>query len=498
MPRFNQKRSPRQDQIDLESREDATVNYEGGLAFKVTPELELVQRCCAAMMGEPKFYESGKDDLRVIRELSEKTNTDFLLSLAHYVRKEMKLRTSAILLYTLAAMRGSEHFTPNHKSNVRDYGPKVLIRADEPSEAIGAWLALHSGQKQKRWSRSFLKGIADALGTFDEYQLAKHDHGGASVKLRDVIQIVHPKPKDEEQAALYKRALEGTLKTPETWETKLSATKGESKQQAWDDIAEKMGLMALVRNLRNFEQQKAEKAIKIAIEKLGNSNIVQKSRMLPFRFLEAINHVSATSLQDALRGAVELSVANMPKWPGKTAVFVDLSGSMEWEASRQSGITLKRIASLMGAMSLHMSDEAFVGGFACEYKRVKLSKRDSILSNAEKIAALQVGGSTNAYLAIEDLLIRKEKYDRVVIFTDMQTYDSLSSGRSVAAAWRQYARQFPKAVLFNCNLSGYGTAHIPENEPNVVHLTGWSEGIMDFISKFGDMAELVNVIREKW
>jgi len=313
-----------------------------------------------------------------------------------------------------------------------------------------------------------------------------------------VIQIVHPKPTDEERAALYKRVLEGALKTPETWETKLSATKGESKQKAWDDIAEKMGLMALVRNLRNFEQQKAEKAIEIAIDKLHNGEIVRKSRMLPFRFLEAINHVSSMVLEDALRDAVDLAVVNMPKWPGKTAVFVDLSGSMEYHTSKHSNMTFKRIASLMGALALHMSDDAYVGGFACSYKQIKLSKRDSILSNAEKIEHTAVGCSTNAYLAMEDVLVKSLEFDRIVVFSDMQTYDSTGYGRGVAAAWKQYKRKFPKTVLFNVNLAGYGTAHIPENEPSVVHMTGWSEGVIDFISKFGDMQKLVDVIREKW
>lgn len=498
MPRFNQKRSPRQDKIDLESRDDATTNHEGGLAFKVTPELELVQRCCAAMIGEPKFYaKSGADDLRVIRALSENTNTDFLLSLANYTRHAMKLRTSAILLYTLAAMRGAEHVTANRKSNVREYGPKVLARADEPSEALGAWLALHGGKKA--WSRAFLKGIADALEGFDEYALAKHDHAGAAIKLRDVIQIVHPKPADEERAALYKRALEGTLKTPETWETKLSASKGSDKKGAWNDVAGKMGLMALVRNLRNFEQQKAEDAIKIAMDKLRNGEIVRKSRMLPFRFLEATNHVSDMRLQDALRDAVDLAVGNMPKWPGKTAIFIDLSGSMEWaRVSGKSKMTLKRIAALMGAMSLHMSDDARVYGFACTHKHVALSKRDSILSNAQKIEKTDVGCATNAYLPMEDVLIKGLEFDRIVVFSDMQTYDSSGYGRGIAQAWKQYKRRFPKTVLFNVNLAGYGTAHIPKNEPNVVHMTGWSEGVIDFISKFGNMQQIVDEIREKW
>lgn len=502
MPRFNQKRPS--DYEALESRPDATVNHEGGLAFTVTPEMELVRRCCANMLGEPKFYEpTGQEDLKVIQSLSEKTDTDFLLSLANYVRNKMQLRTSAVLLYVLAAMRGAEHVTANHRSNVRSYGPKVLVRADEPAEAISAWLALHGGEKQ--WSRAFIKGVADALATFDEYALAKHDHNGAAVKLRDVIQIVHPKPVDEERAALYKRALEGKLATPETWETKLSAAgkfEGSKKKDAWDDIAPKMGLFALVRNLRNFEQAKAEAAIQIAVKALRNEKIVRKSRMLPFRFMEADQHVSLQSVKNALRDAVDLSVANLPKWPGKTAVFVDLSGSMTFHVSSKSQMTNRRIAALMGAMALHMSEDAYVMGFGDTTRHIPLSKRDSILTNADKIERTNVGCSTNAYLSFEHILDRKLAFQRVLVFTDEQTYDSacLYSQKAMAPTWRQYARAMQnfRPVLFNVNLAAYGMSQMPKDEPNVVHLSGWSEGILEFVSQFGDAKALVDLIREKW
>jgi hypothetical protein len=39
------------------------------------------------------------------------------------------------------------------------------------------------------------KGLARAFGKFDEYQLAKYDRDGV-VKLRDVLRLARPKPKE--------------------------------------------------------------------------------------------------------------------------------------------------------------------------------------------------------------------------------------------------------------------------------------------------------------
>ena len=65
------------------------------------------------------------------------------------------------------------------------------------------------------------KGLAAAFTKFDEYALAKYDRAGA-VRLRDVLFLSHAKPRDAEQAALWKRLIEGELATPDTWEVALS------------------------------------------------------------------------------------------------------------------------------------------------------------------------------------------------------------------------------------------------------------------------------------
>jgi hypothetical protein len=61
---------------------------------------------------------------------------------------------------------------------------------------------LYWGEKRQPLSRQVKLSLAKAFQKFDAYQLAKYDRPGM-VKLRDVLFMVHAKPKDEEQAATW-------------------------------------------------------------------------------------------------------------------------------------------------------------------------------------------------------------------------------------------------------------------------------------------------------
>src|SRR5437667_12056317 len=70
------------------------------------------------------------------------------------------------------------------------------------------------------------------------------------VKLRDVPFLCHAKPKDEAQAALWKKLVENTLEPPDTWEVALST--GKDKRENFERLLRegKLGGMAVLRNLR--------------------------------------------------------------------------------------------------------------------------------------------------------------------------------------------------------------------------------------------------------
>lgn len=471
----------------------ATTNHAGGLAFTVSPKLELIRLTTAGFLGEAQHYQPNSDArIRRIIELANEVDQSFLLKLANFVRNKMKIRTAAMLLAVLGAKAGTDG------AMTRAYIPKIATRADEPGEILAAYMALYGqGQKLTKAPRALLKGLSDAIGGFNEHQLAKYKGGSKGIKLRDVFRLVRPVPKDEEQSALYRKVVKDELGPAETWESEISANG--STAETWNQIAPKMGLMALIRNLRNFEQKGAKEAIDIAVRALQDKDAVLGSKQLPFRFLSALHHVESNRLKDALRVAIELSVQNLPHWPGKTAIFVDVSASMTQPVSKRSAMTCRDVATVMGSIACHLCEDYIVGAFASSYTDVDISKRDSILTNEETIRRALPSGGTYAYLCIDRLIKAKERVDRVVILSDEQTYGhNLWSGTSVAERWVDYKAIAPSAKLITLNLAGYSTAHTPEDRSDVMQLSGWSESIFDFVALSDNEDAMIREIEANW
>lgn len=486
----------------LSTRGDAVSNHEGGLAFTASPQLELYQRACTCLI-EDRFYTRAAQQLTDLRAAIHQCDRSYVLKLANYARNEMHLRTlPMILLAEASVMHGGA--SNEAKTDVRDYVSKVVRRADEPGELLAYWInQLGQGTKAKL-PNALKKGLSDALKRFDEYQLAKYNTSNrtGSVRLKDVLKLVHAKPDTPERAWLYKRVLEDCLATPETWEVVISA-QGASAE-SWNAIAPKMGIMALVRNLRNFEKHDAQLAIAHAVSVITDPIKVRESKLLPFRWLAAEREVSSQGLKDALREAINLSLANVPVWQGRTAIFVDLSGSMSSPLSAKSKLLYVDVASLMGAMATKLSaGDYLVGGFGQSYADVPVSRHDSVLTNGEKIRHTAVGHSTNAWLTLESLRKRGKVFDRVLIFSDMQCYDSHGGGhQSLAEQWVRYRKEVnPKALLYSVDLAGYGTLQFPETAKGnngVVQLAGWSERVLDLIDAYENRQSAVELIANRF
>ena len=488
--RFNRKAHT----ANAAARPDAMLNRAGGLAFRATPELALYLRACAALF-EDQHYRDGSKQLGELRTAIHACSRDFVLRLAHYARVEMKLRSLPTVLLAEAS-RMVEHRTDESKAMVRAYAPKIVRRADEPAEVLAYYKMAYG----RTWPNALKKGLGDALARFDEYQLAKYDRA-KEVKLRDVIRITHPVPADAERAALYGRAIKGELATPKTWETHISAEGSNAK--SWNEIARSMGTMALLRNLRNFERHGAVDALRIARYRFRSAEAVRKSRILPFRWLSALQVISDSETKDAVREAIELSVANVPRFDGTTAIFCDNSGSMHSGLSKRSTLKYIDIASVMGALAVHLSSGKYrVGAFGATYSDVDVSRRDSVLTNAQRIARTNVGHATHAYLTIDSLIRRRIEVDRVFVFSDMQCYGMTghwTGGQSLAETWAKYVASVnPKAMLYSVDLAGYGSLQWPEDSGNVIFLSGWSERIFELVPMVERGADAVERIRTHW
>jgi hypothetical protein len=481
----------------LREHADATVNEEGGLAFKMDPMTELYTRVCTALVGEKQFYdETGKAKDEAILKLVAKvakTNPEFILQLAAYARNEMRLRSIPQVLLVEATAY------PETKQFVRKWTPSIIRRADELTEVM-AYYQTRFGDIGNKKTKGMLcnplkRGMADAFHQFDAYQLAKYDRDGPT-KLRDVLKVCHPKWRDDEQKKMWGMLIKRELPLPKTWEVELT-TKGASKE-VWESILPRMNYMALLRNLRNLVQHKVD--IKPVLHKLTDPKEVKNSKQLPFRFFSAYKALennddvrSSTKILDAMQTALELSIDNLPELNGVTFMSADNSGSMEHLLSEKGTVQLHEVANLFQAMAHKLCDEAITSVFGDNFAVVHASKSDGIITNMQRFRGTDVGCSTNAWKSLQWLNKKKEKVDRIIIFSDEQCYSTEGSGwggygdrgQSLAEQFEEYKRNSnPKCILYSIDLAGYGTSQFPMDDGSVVLLAGFSERLLDFIQRY--------------
>src|SRR5215510_7050000 len=185
--------------------------HEGAPARKISTELQLRRSVLACLLWESQFYEDGVEIAGRIAELVPKVAAEKVAALTVEAREQMKLRHVPLLLVRAMA----RHKT--HRALVSETLARVIQRADELAEFV----AIYWKDGKVPLSGQVKKGLAAAFPKFDEYQLAKYDRGGP-IKLRDVLFLSHAKPRDEAQAAVWKRLIWGRLTTPDTWEVALS------------------------------------------------------------------------------------------------------------------------------------------------------------------------------------------------------------------------------------------------------------------------------------
>ncbi|MEZ0539500.1 TROVE domain-containing protein [Fibrella arboris] len=493
------------------NQHQATVNHAGANAFTLTPELELYSAVVTTMLSDVT-YENADQRLERIRELAYTVSPLFLAKLAVYAREQMHLRTAPVVLIGDLAMRH------NGDDLVSRTVSRVVQRPDEITELLAYYQAANfrtGAKKLNRLSKQIQKGLAQSFNRFDAYQFAKYDRKTA-VTLRDALFLVHPKAKDEAQQAVFNQIATQSLETPYTWETELSAlgqqvfasekAKRKAIQGKWHELIDsgRLGYMAMLRNLRNMLEADIDGAhVKTVYARLSNEQAVGKAKQLPFRFLAAFRELKSVNsghvslIQQALEKALQASTANLRGFDTDTRVVIacDVSGSMQKAVSAKSRVLLYDIGLLLGMLLQANCGNVICGMFGDSWKVVPLQGKNA-LANVDAFYRREgeVGYSTNGYLVLDDLIRRKHRADKVMLFTDTQLWDSTTGNRSakntLAAKWLAYKQLFPNARLYLFDLAGYGQAPLRTQANDVYLIAGWSDKIFDVLQAIegGDQA----------
>ena len=425
------------------------VTFEGGRAVRTSDEKMLRRALMTCFLGENTFYEDGQSIKDRIRELVAKVDPQVVAAMAIEAREDMNLRHAPLWI----AREMARNKYPGTANTIE----RVIQRADE----LGELLAMYWEDGKSPLSKQLKIGLARAFNKFDEYNLAKYNRDTV-VKLKDVLFMVHAKPKDDEQAAIWKRLVEGTLKTPDTWEVNLSSGEGtktdEDKKVKWERLLKenKLGGLALLRNLRNMKESKVNEDLVFAA--LDKANF---DRVLPFRFIAAEKYVPhwAGKLEQALFKCVK----DKEKMSGKTVVLVDISGSMDCSLSEKSDMQRDDAAIGLAICAQEMCEDCRVYAFHSNLFEVPVRRGFALRDAINKF------GSGGTYLGGAIRKINENyKYDRIIVVTDEQAHDEVGSPLKDTRAYMINVAPYKNGV-------GYG---------EWIKINGFSESIFRYINAY--------------
>ena len=466
-----------------------TTNLAGGDAYVESPKLELVSILLTSFVQD-QFYRGASNTMERAKELIGKIDPLFAAKAAVFARNEYGMRS---ISHFVAGEIG--HSTKGADWTKRFFS-KVVRRVDDITEILAYYLSTYG----KPLPNSMKKGLADAFGKFDTYQLAKYRAEGKAMSLIDAVNLVHPKPNRKNAKAL-KALVEGTLRSEDTWESRLTKAgqeaeteeqKVEMKKDAWADLikSRKIGYFALLKNLRNILEQ-APEIVPDAVELLKDESMIRKSLVLPFRFSTAIEEIQkvtwsgVTDILRALNEALEISISNVPKFDGKTLVVVDESGSMRGRPIE--------MASLFASI-LVKSNDCHLMLFSNDARYLMVNPMDSLLTIRQIITKDFVGAGTNF---VAPFARAAHPYDRIILLSDMQGWmRTLYGGNLPGPAFGQYKKRFNvNPYVYSWDLQGYGSLQLPER--NVFCIAGFSEKVFDMMKMLEqDRQALVHTIEQ--
>lgn len=480
MPRFN---SP-------VAAKGVTKNLAGGEAFDEGPEERLVTILLTSFVKD-KFYRTADEELSEMASILDALpDKKFAAQAAIYARTVFGMRS---ITHALAGM------LPRHISGsdfAKRFYERIVYRPDDMLEIFAFYLAQNG---KRTWPMAMKVGFKRKLESLGPYGLAKYRAEGKSISMVDIVNMVHPTANDT-----LTKLMKGELKNTDTWEAKLTSAgqadteeeKLEAKKESWVELVrtKKIGHFALLRNLRNISQQ-APEVLDEALELLLDEERLKGSLVMPFRYYSAYQEIRSepysAKILDALSKAADMSLSSIPQFEGHTLVVLDVSGSMGQMYGGGPG--QKQIPPIVnGAMfagAMLKSNNTDFMTFSSQPKMQNFVPSTPLFEIVNSVTNGDRGG-TDLGGVFRLLATLKEKYDRIILLSDMQSWMS-----STSDAIKAYTKIHGRPVVYSWDLQGYGTSQFPEKDTYL--LSGFNDKVFDTMKLLEtDRKALVNTIKE--
>jgi 60 kDa SS-A/Ro ribonucleoprotein len=477
-------------------------------AYALSPKAQLAQYAATGCLNHT-FYADADEQLARVIELCKSLDAEFIAKSAIYARQSGFMKDMPALLCAVLSAK-------DVKTLARVF-PRVIdsgkmLRNFVQIMRSGAVGRKSLGTAPKRLINDWLAARSD--------ETIFNDSVGKTPSLADIVKMIHPKPATAGRAALYgyivgrefdAESLPPIVRQYERFKAGETSDAPKAPFQMltslslgtkdWAEIARTASWQMTRMNLNTFARHGVfnEPGLpELIADRLRDERAIRKSRVFPYQLLAA--YLSATGgqvphiVREALQDAMEIAIGNIPNVEGKVYVFPDISGSMHspvtgYRKGASSKVRCIDVAALVAAAVLRRNPRAEVIPFESEALEISLNPRDSVMTNAEKLASLPCGG-TNCSAPLALLNKRKAQGDLVIYVSDSESWiDAPSYGRFGGDAtetmkqWAEFKRRSPQARMVCIDIQPYGTVQAQERE-DILNVGGFSDQVFDLIAEF--------------
>lgn len=467
------------------------VNRDGYASFTMPIEEQTLQTLLCNTFGHTFYADQRQlaaESEQVFKKMIAK-DANFFANALVFARNEGYMRSQPVFGLAMLA----EKYPPLFRKAF----PHVILTPKDLSDFMAIVESRHNGSQGGRVIKTAVADwLSDKFGkesTSGEYWAVKYGSENKSgYSLKDLIVTTHPSGVRSDIAKwLLNKPFRLTEKTSPKlyWYEKLKVAKtaadkaeaiengklphevastfaGDSKT-VWSAIFPNLPPFALLRNINTLDRKGILDDFKKEIkEKLSDGDKLRKSKILPFRFYEAYKVINKEWAKNLMQEAIDASFENIPDFVGKTAVVLDVSGSM-------SGML--DVASLFAVCAARKGNVNKITLFDTRAWGMTVDPNKSILTIAQSI---HTHGGTDIAAPINFLTKQGEVYDNIVLITDEQQ----NTGSPMYAAFETYRKRLNMNVnLFVVDVSPYRSAITPP-KGNIYYIFGWSDQVMNYIS----------------
>jgi 60 kDa SS-A/Ro ribonucleoprotein len=479
-----------------------TANSENAPAYALAPKQALAQYAATGCFGRT-FYATADEQLTRVLELCDAVDTEFIARVAIYSRTQSFMKDMPALLCAWLSARDARL----HEA--------VFTRVIDNARMLRTYIQiLRSGVVGRKSLGSAPKRLVrEWLASRDEDALFSSS-AGQSPSLSDIVKMVHPKPVGPQRQAFYGYMLGRShdanalpklvmqfeqfkagedLEVPNLPFMLLSALPLARKD--WVSIAKNATWQTTRMNLNTFARHGVfdePELVSLIAARLRDAGEIQRARVFPYQLLTAYQNCDAAvpqEVRDALQDAMELAIANVPAIDGDVVVCPDVSGSMQSPVTghRRGSTTSVRcvdVAALVAASVLRKNRSATVLPFDYGVVPLELNSRDSVMTNAGKLASIG-GGGTNCSAPVRLLNTMETKADLIIFVSDNESWVDQGRGLGTAllAEWSEFRQRNPKARLVCLDIQPNQTTQAAERA-DILNIGGFSDQVFEVISAF--------------